>query len=93
MISTIAMGGALLAWRLWFVNGGWNRHQHWLEGLLWGACILLGLWGAISAMFFYPGRLVVKMTGAVLFILHAFSSLLFGYFFVWLKYGAGTVPP
>jgi hypothetical protein len=92
MISAIAFAGEVLGWRLWFVDGGWWRHQHWLDGALWGISIFCGLWGAISAVLFYPRRYGVKAAGVVLFIPHAFSFLLFSYFVVWLKYGAGEPP-
>jgi hypothetical protein len=75
------------------MDGGWSNNQHWLDGILWGISVLLGLWGAISAAFFYPRRWGVKIIGMVLFIIHALSLLIFSYFLVWLKYGAGIEPP
>lgn len=62
LVSAIALGGAFAGWNLWFVSGGWQRQQHWGEGILWAVSAVVGLWAAVDAIRFACGAARVGLT-------------------------------
>jgi hypothetical protein len=78
LVSVVSLGGSWTALNLWFTAGGWHRQQHWGDGTLWGASMVVGLWSAVDAM-----RLGRKSTpsfallGLLLCVAHTLSLCLF----------------
>jgi hypothetical protein len=79
LISLIAIGGAITGWQLWFSFGGWQRHQHWADGTLWGISGVIGIWSAIDAVRFARGPLTACL-GVLVCLFHLFALLLFWMF-------------
>ena len=87
LISVAGVGGAFLGWNFWFTSGGWQRHEHWGEGILWGISAIVGLWGAIDAIRFDRGSSWVTAVSLLLCLFHMLSFLLFLLFLEFLANG------
>jgi membrane protein YdbS with pleckstrin-like domain len=77
LVSLLGVVGAFIAWNLWFVAGGWQRHQHWGESILWSVSVVMGLWGAIDAVRFDRGSSWVTPTSILFGFFHMLSAMLF----------------
>jgi hypothetical protein len=95
LVSAVAVCGSFAGWNLWFVSGGWERHQHWGEGTLWAASAIIGLWAAVDAIRLARARgsegIIVTMCGLLLAGFH-FLSLLFLRMFVYMLAEGGPRP-
>ena len=80
LVSLIGVFGAFIAWNLWFVFGGWQRHQHWGEGILWVVCAVAGLWGAFDAIRFDRASSWVTLAALLLGFFHVLSAMLLLFF-------------
>lgn len=76
IISADALVGSYVAWRLWFVAGGWNRAGHSGEAILWGTCAVIGLWSAFRAIRIDRGTSFVTSVAGSLIIVHILALLL-----------------
>ena len=79
--------GAFVGWNLWFVSGGWQRHQHWGEGILWGASVVAGLWAAFDAIRIDRVSSWVSPISLLLGVFHVLSAMLFLFFISMLASG------
>lgn len=94
LVSLIGAVGSRLAWELWFTAGGWFRHEHSAEAMLWLVSIVIGLWGSIDSIRFARGRykldapvsfggaldMWAAFGGALLGVFHILSLLLYSLF-------------
>ena len=87
IISAIALAGAFTAWNLWFVAGGWQRHQHRGEVALWLAASVIGILLAFDAIRLDRFARVVSGIAVALLGLHAASLWLLWMFLVLLADG------
>jgi hypothetical protein len=91
LVSALAVCGSVAGWNLWFVSGGWQRHQHLGEGTLWAVSAIVGFWASVDTV-----RLarslgseggMLAMCGTVLAIFHFLSLLLLRMFIIDLIIG------
>jgi hypothetical protein len=87
LTSLVGVGGAYLGWKLWFISGGWERHQHWGDSILWSTSAVAGLLAAIAAIRIGRGSLLVKAASLVLGTFHVLSLILFLIFMDLLSHG------
>lgn len=83
LVAVLGLIGAWGAWRLWFTAGGWDRRNHWADGLFWAFSAIVGIWGAVDAVRLgrkalpsQKGLLAVAM-GMVLTLCNGFALLFF----------------
>jgi hypothetical protein len=88
LISAAGFCGSVVAWNLWFIDGGWHREQHLGEVVLWAVSVLIGIWTAVSVMLRRHGVISpVTVVAAVFCVLNALSCLLFLLFLSMLLHG------
>lgn len=76
VISVLGVVGAFIGWNFWFASGGWQRHQHWGEGILWGVSAVAGLWGAFDAIRFDRASSWVTPVSLLVGVFHVLSTML-----------------
>jgi len=95
LVSAVAACGSFAGWDLWFVSGGWERHQHWGEGTLWALSAIVGLWAAVDTIRFARSHgsegAMVTLFGLSLAMFHLLS-LLFLRMFIYMLIEGGPRP-
>ena len=87
VLSVCGVVGAILGWNFWFVAGGWARHQHLTEAVLWGASSAVGLFMTIRAIRLDRNLSWVTMLALLLGLFHVLSLLLLWMFIGMLASG------
>jgi len=87
LVSLAAVFGAFFGWNLWLASGGWERREHWGEGILWGVSVVVGLWGAFDAIQLDRLSSWVTLASLLLGAVHILSAMLFLLFMKMLAYG------
>ena len=91
LVSLVALLGAFFGYSFWFVSGGWERREHWGEGILWGTSVVVGLWGAFDAIRLDRLSSWISMVSFLIGAIHVLSAMLF-LFFIKLLAGGGPRP-
>jgi hypothetical protein len=81
ILSAVASLGSLAGWRFWFIFGGWDRQEHWFDGVLWGVSALVGWGTAISAMRSGEGASLVRVLAFFLWLFNT-SALVILFLFL-----------
>jgi hypothetical protein len=86
--SFVVVFGSIAGWILWFSFGGWQRQQHWGDGMLWAASAGVGLWAAIGTIrLAHPNGSAIAQVGVCLVIVHVYSLFVLQSFIVGLITG------